>query len=121
MLVAWDKMCRPQAHEGLGMRSLLKLNEETNLKLVWDLLTRKEDWENILKGRVFKSYGLIKHHIFSSLSSSVKLELCIVNMHSCGSLGNGKSIMVCQDVWCGSSFLLETCADFLIDLDISLN
>lgn len=114
-------MCRSQAHGGLGLRSLLKLKEETNLKLSWDLLTRKEDYENIFEGRVFKSYGLIKHHIFSSLSSSVKLELCIMNMHSYWSLRNGKSILVWQDVWCGSSFLLETYAGFLTDLDIYLN
>ncbi|KAI5396172.1 hypothetical protein KIW84_062391 [Lathyrus oleraceus] len=43
VLMAWDKMCRSQAHDSLGLRSVLNLNEATNLKLACDLLTCKED------------------------------------------------------------------------------
>lgn len=36
--VAWHKLCKPVEEGGLGLRSLRKLNEATNLKLCWDML-----------------------------------------------------------------------------------
>jgi hypothetical protein len=36
--VSWDKVCRPHAQGGLNLRSLIKLNLSSNLKLCWSLL-----------------------------------------------------------------------------------
>jgi hypothetical protein len=36
--VSWDKVCRPHAQGGLNLRSLIKLNLASNLKLCWSLL-----------------------------------------------------------------------------------
>jgi len=41
--VAWKKMCKPTDQGGLGIRSLKKLNQATNLKLCWDLFHKKEE------------------------------------------------------------------------------
>lgn len=55
VVAAQKKMCRPITNGGLGLRYLLSLNEVANLKISWDLLTSKEDWAIIIKGRVFIS------------------------------------------------------------------
>jgi hypothetical protein len=36
--VSWANVCKPLSEGGLGLRSLVKLNEAANLKLCWDLL-----------------------------------------------------------------------------------
>lgn len=65
--VAWKKVCKPLNEGGLGIRSLITLNEATNLKLCWDLLHSNEAWAQLLRKRVFRETRAINHHIFSSL------------------------------------------------------
>lgn len=73
-MVAWNKMCESQTHGSFGLRSLIRLNQACNLKLGWDFLTSQESWAKILKARVIKSYGTIRHHIFSTLWFTIKIE-----------------------------------------------
>lgn len=73
VIVAWHKCCKPLKEGGLGLKWLTKLNEASNLKLCWDLMTSQETWAMLLKSRVFNKNGPIKSHICSSLCSSVKV------------------------------------------------
>jgi hypothetical protein len=41
--VARKKVCAPYEEGGLGLRSLIFLNEAANLKLCWDLMNYVED------------------------------------------------------------------------------
>jgi hypothetical protein len=41
--VAWKKICKPFSDGGLGLRSLVTLNDATNLKLCWDLFNSMDD------------------------------------------------------------------------------
>lgn len=41
-VVSCRKTCQPRSKGDLGLRSLVRLNEATNLKLVWNLRTSKE-------------------------------------------------------------------------------
>jgi hypothetical protein len=41
--VAWKKVCAPYEEGGLGLRSLIALNEAANLKWCWELLHSLED------------------------------------------------------------------------------
>jgi hypothetical protein len=52
---------------GLGLRSLISINEAANLKLCWEFLNANEDWAQILKSRVLRGQKAINHHILSSL------------------------------------------------------
>jgi hypothetical protein len=45
--VSWKKVCTPYAEGGLGLRSLIKLNEASNLKLCWDLLHSEASWTKV--------------------------------------------------------------------------
>ncbi|XP_058726377.1 uncharacterized protein LOC131597717 [Vicia villosa] len=42
--VAWKKICKPYSNGGLGLRSLVKLNEACNLKLAWDMIVDINFW-----------------------------------------------------------------------------
>jgi len=42
VIVSWKKICASYEEGGLDLRSLVTLNEATNLKLCWDLLHGKE-------------------------------------------------------------------------------
>jgi hypothetical protein len=50
--VSWKKVCMPYSEGGLGLRSLISLNEASNLKLCWELLHSDESWATILCSRV---------------------------------------------------------------------
>lgn len=44
IIVAWHKVCKPLVEGGLGMRSLSKINDASNLKLFLDLFNSSNQW-----------------------------------------------------------------------------
>ena len=101
--VSWKKSCKPLSEGGLGIRSLSLLNESTNLKLCWDLLSSKEDWATLLRSKVIRGRRVISHHIFSSIWSSVNNEFSTIQANCGWQLGNGNNINFWLDNWCGIS------------------
>jgi hypothetical protein len=99
--VAWKKVCRPYDQGGLGIRSLIVLNESTNLKLCWDMFTSNEHWAILLRSRVIRGVGCISHHIHSSLWSSIKSEVQTVRDNSGYVIGDGSKVNFWRDTWCG--------------------
>ncbi|XP_058755290.1 uncharacterized protein LOC131628440 [Vicia villosa] len=95
-------MCLPTDEGGLGLRSLVKLNEASNLKLAWDLLSSSDSWAILMRQRVMRKHKIINHYIFSSIWSSVKSEMPSVLANSSWCLGNGKDISSWYDNWCGA-------------------
>lgn len=49
VIVAWNNICKPLEEGRLGIRSLIKLNEASNLKLAWGLLNSSESWFILLR------------------------------------------------------------------------
>jgi ribonuclease HI len=105
--VSWKKVCRPYSQGGLGIRSLISLNEATNLKLCWDMLQSKEQWAVLLRSRAIRNRSGITYHIFSSLWSSVKSELQVVMNNSNFIIGNGTSLNFWTDCWCGDQSIAQ--------------
>ncbi|CAJ2652147.1 unnamed protein product [Trifolium pratense] len=99
--VSWKRVCLPPDEGGLGLRSLISINEATNLKLCWALLNSNEDWAVILRSRVIRGHHAINHHIYSSLWSSIKAELSTIKDNSCWKVGSGQQINLWYDAWCG--------------------
>lgn len=99
--MAWKKLCRPFDERGLGLRSLIKINEASNLKLCWNLLNYDEMWAVILRNRVLRDRRHIAHHVSSSIWSSVKSEYTTILENSTFLLGNGENIKFWTDSWCG--------------------
>ncbi|CAJ2633282.1 unnamed protein product [Trifolium pratense] len=105
--VAWKKVCAPYEEGGLGLRSLITINEAANLKLCWDLMNSVEDWASILKNRVLRNGKVVNYHVYSSLWSSIKQEATTILENSCWKVGSGCSIDLWTDSWCGNA-LAET-------------
>ena len=58
VIVPWNKSCRPIIQGGLGIRSLMSLNEAANLKLCWDLRNSSQPWAKLLKSRCIRKKNL---------------------------------------------------------------
>ncbi|GAU10707.1 hypothetical protein TSUD_424710, partial [Trifolium subterraneum] len=103
--VAWKKVCTPYEEGGLGLRSLIALNEAANLKLCWDLVHSVEDWAIILNSRVLRNGKPINHHVYSSIWSSIKQEANVILDNSTWKVGLGYSIKLWTDTWCGNALV----------------
>jgi len=90
--VAWKKVCVDYDEGGLGIESLISLNEATNLKMCWDLLQSKEQWAILLRSSVLKNSSCINHHIFSSIWSGIKDEYFVIKENTSSIIGDGKQI-----------------------------
>lgn len=99
--MAWKMLYRPFDEGGLGLKSLIKINEASNLKLCWNLLNSDEMWAVILKNRVLRYRRHIVHHVSSSIWSNVKSEYTTFHENSTCLLGNGENIKFWTDSWCG--------------------
>jgi len=105
--VAWKKVCVDLDEGGLGLRSLICLNQATNMKICWEMLHSEEHWAVILRSRVLRCSNCIQHHIFSSLWSGMKNEYNIVKENTAWLVGDGKHINFWFDHWNGEP-LFET-------------
>jgi len=90
--VAWKKVCAEYDEGGLGTKSLIYLNEATNLKMCWTLIHSDQQWACILRKRALRNQRSIRYHIFSSIWSGVKNELEVIKNNSTWIVGDGKLI-----------------------------
>jgi hypothetical protein len=89
------------AQGGFNIRSLTSLNKASNLKLCWSMINSKTSWALLLKDRVFKKGRPIRHHVFSSIWSSIKDKVHVILDNSAWLVGNGDNINFWTDCWCG--------------------
>jgi hypothetical protein len=101
--ISWKKICRPFSQGGLNLKSLIKLNKATNLRLCWNLLNSQCSWAMLLKDRVLRGRKTIQYHIYSSIWSSIKDEFDVIMNNSAWIMGNGDEINFWNDNWCGNS------------------
>jgi len=99
---AWKTICTPLEEGGLGIRSLSKLNEASNLKLCWKMLESDNHWASLFRSRVLRNNNFIGYHIFSSVWSGIKPQAFHVLNNSRWLLGDGQKINFWIHDWCGS-------------------
>ncbi|XP_058776939.1 uncharacterized protein LOC131651284 [Vicia villosa] len=80
---------------------LIRDNKQAIKRFIWSGET------TVLRLRVQRKGSFIKHHIYSSLWSSLKAKLATVVDNSSWCLGNGASINLWFDNWCGMPFHLD--------------
>jgi len=121
--VAWKKVCATFEEGGLNVRSLIALNEATNIKLCWDLLQSQEQWAQMIRSRVLRGNNCIRHHVFSSIWSSAKNEFNIIKDNSNWLVGNGTQINFWLDSWCGDPLhqVLNVTIDVMSNFSSSLS
>ena len=102
VIVSWNTVCTPIDEGGLGLRSLSKINEASNLKLCWEMMHSDNLWATFLRSRVKRGNKFIGYHIFSSLWSGIKSQAHTINEISMWLLGDGESINFWNYNWCGT-------------------
>lgn len=70
--VAWKNICMPYSKGGLGIKSIVYLNEASNMKLCWDFIHSLVPWDLFLQCKVLRSTRSIGNHIHSSIWSNIK-------------------------------------------------
>lgn len=71
-MMTQKKTCQSYDNGGLGLISLVRLNEATNIKLGWDMMNNIESWDTLLKNRIMRTNDVIKYHIFSTIWTGIK-------------------------------------------------
>jgi hypothetical protein len=90
--LSWDKVCAPVSSDGLGLRRLKDMNKVGYVKLYWELIKSDKQWATTLRGRFFRNSNPITHAISSSIWSSLKEYLPLLQDHSIWRVGNGNAI-----------------------------
>lgn len=77
--MAWTKCFQPLSGGGIGLRSMMRLNEATSLKVGWELLSSSENWAITLRNEILKAKRTTKYHIFqlSGLESNQNLTISL--------------------------------------------
>ncbi|PNX55034.1 hypothetical protein L195_g048658, partial [Trifolium pratense] len=99
--VPWHIVCSTLDEGGLGVRSLSSLNQASNLKLIWDLMNSNSLWASFLRSRVVRNKSFIRHHIYSSVWSSIKAQIQNLWNNTCWMIGNGRRINFLLHNWSG--------------------
>ena len=62
-LVAWDKVCRPKKHRGLGLQKTAAVNQAFQCKLAWKILTKQNSmWVRIMCNKYLAHQGFFDAH-----------------------------------------------------------
>ena len=57
--MAWEEVCKPKDEGGLGLRSLLEINDVTCLKLFWRLISNNTSlWVKWIQTNVLKNESI---------------------------------------------------------------
>ncbi|XP_058728727.1 uncharacterized protein LOC131600410 [Vicia villosa] len=117
--VAWKFVCQPKSNGGLDLRSLVCLNQAYNLKSCWEFMSSTEAWARILRNRGSRDYGIVRHHIQSSIWKGIKEEYHSVLDNTSWSSGNGRRIKFWLDSWSGTPFINDYDAASLSALGVN--
>jgi hypothetical protein len=99
--VSWKKVCFDLDEGGLGIKSLVCLNEASSLKFCWEMLHSEETWAVLVRSRVHRSNSCISYHIFSSLWSGMKHQFQIIKAKTVWLIGDCLKTNFWRDNWSG--------------------
>ncbi|WJX18948.1 hypothetical protein P8452_08695 [Trifolium repens] len=77
------------------------MNKAGCIKLCWKLLKSDKQWATTLRSRYFRNPNPITHVVSSSIWSSLKGHLPLIQNHSIWRVGDGTTISFWQDNWLG--------------------
>lgn len=106
VIVGWKPICSPISRDGIGLRSLLHLNDSSNIKLCWEMINSNDRWVVFLKRRFYMNNSSINYHIFSPIWSVIKPQLQNLMSNSKWLLGIGSKINFWNKNWTEDSTFL---------------
>ncbi|KAL0293631.1 UNVERIFIED_CONTAM: hypothetical protein Scaly_3137900 [Sesamum calycinum] len=100
--VAWDQICKPKEEGGLGIRSMLAMNQALMLKHLWRILQNDEHrsgWTGFsITDFVIPQFGHSMCYRILELEEIDKITASVAN-GVCYKVGNGSSFSLWQDIW----------------------
>ncbi|KAL7235947.1 hypothetical protein ACSBR1_019263 [Camellia fascicularis] len=112
-LVSWKQVCKAKQEGGLGLKRAEDQNIALLAKLGWKMLSDPSSiWTAVLKGKYLQNEALsdwpITRSVFHTWRSIIKTrELLKKGVR--WTVGDGKSISIWHDYWCGQGTIAEQC------------
>jgi hypothetical protein len=102
--VSWDKVTKPKALGGLGLRRLVHMNKACLMKLGWAIRSGKEAlWIDVMKRKYVRQNSNFENPIVrvqdSCLWKSLTDALHSLNIYDFWAIGNGNSVSAWHDRW----------------------
>ena len=101
--LAWNELCRPQSHGGLGFRSFESFNEAMIAKLVWWVLSSQDSFcVKVLRAK-YKVGNKWLHSVPTKSASfswrGIESARVLISKGGCKLVGNGNNILVWDEPW----------------------
>ena len=98
--VGWDRCCRPKNEGGLGVRSLLVMNDAFNANLTWKILTSSGQFMRIIRDRLIGK-DRIRNMLNSSIRTGIKRNWRVMRDGAVILASAGGSTKFWLDNWLG--------------------
>ncbi|XP_026384030.1 uncharacterized protein LOC113279558 [Papaver somniferum] len=106
--ISWRRVCTPFNEGGLGIRRLSNVNKSLLMKMMWKLLTSKEEWSLFFAARFKDKNGQWTSQCkLSSVWPGLKWAWQFLKSDVRWIIGNGENISVYFDTWTGESPLID--------------
>lgn len=102
IIIDLHKCYSPIEEGGIVIRSIKTLDEVTNLKQCWDMVNSEDHWARLLRDKVLRDKGHIKHHIFSSIWNGTKCSFTELRHNTSWLIRDGRRVNLWLDCWNGA-------------------
>ncbi|KAK2417156.1 hypothetical protein QL285_039488 [Trifolium repens] len=102
--VNWEKVTKPKAYGGLGIRRLVHMNQACLMKLAWYIRSGENAlWIKVLKGKYSRGNSNFDQVSFKMQDSSLRKNLVNIwstlHLYEFWSIGNGNTVKAWEDRW----------------------
>jgi ribonuclease HI len=102
--VNWEKVTKPKAYGGLGIRRLVHMNQACLMKLAWSTRSGENAlWIEVLKGKYSRGNSNFDQVSFKMQDSSLWKNLVNIwstlHLYEFWSIGNGNTVKAWEDRW----------------------
>jgi hypothetical protein len=102
--VNWEKVAKPKAYGGLGIRRLVHMNQACLMKLAWSIRSGENAlWIKVLKGKYSRGNSNFDQVSFKMQDSSLWKNLVNIwstlHLYEFWSIGNGNTVKAWEDRW----------------------
>ncbi|OVA10817.1 Ribonuclease H domain [Macleaya cordata] len=84
---------------GLGIRSLVAINDAATFKLTWNVLAGSNQWADFMRAYFFRNKKSVAYYMNSSIWPALEHNLALIDLYALWLVGDGRSINFWEDPW----------------------